>query len=318
VLASYRTLCVAIRDPRVQRSHLKVLANITEKISYETGTAFPVRRTVAAEEGLSEESVENAVYELRKWLYMHWERRSSPEQHQGRLLHYTLRAVSVTRDDIAAAIEQWCIKNKKEVHLPGCTKSTPPRVENGHKLHLPGCTLKYTAGGGEYTAGGVQHAKSTPPRVENFPKSTPQAVTRSRLSLSKSVSDRAEQALVLYNEAARAHGFSVCQKLTDVRRKRLEKRLEDIGGVDQFQIALSAIPGDDWLMGRAAARNGQEPFRLDLERLLSTESRMGDVLARLIDRAMDGGTSRSDSSDVPDFVRQFEKNHQPRATGGSS
>jgi hypothetical protein len=40
-------------------------------------------------------------------------------------------------------------------------------------------------------------------------------------------------------------------------------------------------------MGRRPPRDGGKPFRLDLERLLSDGTNMGDVLARLIDAAMD-------------------------------
>jgi hypothetical protein len=79
----------------------------------------------------------------------------------------------------------------------------------------------------------------------------------------------------------------VCHKLTDATRKRFEKRLAAIGGAESFALALSAIPDDDFLMGRRPPRDGGRPFRLDLDRLLSTDTNMGDVLARLIDAAMD-------------------------------
>jgi hypothetical protein len=136
ILASYRTLCMAIRDPRVQMPHLKVLANLTEKLSYETGTSWPACRTVAVEEGLGEQNVENILYELRKWLYVHWERGPIPDNHTARGLHYTLRVVSVTDDDRRAAIEQWCDEHKRKVHLPGCT-ITPP-----YKAHPPGWRIR--------------------------------------------------------------------------------------------------------------------------------------------------------------------------------
>jgi hypothetical protein len=38
-------------------------------------------------------------------------------------------------------------------------------------------------------------------------------------------------------------------------------------------------------MGRAAPRPGQQPFRLDLDFLLTTRSGLGDVLAKLLDLA---------------------------------
>jgi hypothetical protein len=98
----------------------------------------------------------------------------------------------------------------------------------------------------------------------------------------------ADEALAAYNVAAAMHGFTACRTLTDARRKRLEKRLDDIGGVDALNRALSAIPNDHFLMGKAKPRPGEAPFRLSIDRLLSTESGMGDVLARLLDAAGDG------------------------------
>ncbi len=117
-----------------------------------------------------------------------------------------------------------------------------------------------------------------------------------------------DAALLAYNEAARQHGWSVCETFTASRRKRLEKRLADIGGLEPFKRALSAVPSDDFLMGRRPPRNGGKPFKLDLERLLSDSSSMGDVLARLIDAAKSSETSLAnghyDLADLPEHVRR--------------
>ena len=98
------------------------------------------------------------------------------------------------------------------------------------------------------------------------------------------------EALTAYNDAAAKHGFTPCHTLTDTRSSRLGDRLLDIGGVGAFKRALTALPTDDFLMGRVRPRNGGAPFKLNLERLLSTGSGMGDVLARLIDAAGDAPT----------------------------
>jgi hypothetical protein len=94
-----------------------------------------------------------------------------------------------------------------------------------------------------------------------------------------------EAAAADYNAAAVQHGFTRCTALTADRRSKLGKRLEDIGGLDAFKRALSAIPRNDFLMGRRVAKDGGTPFRLDIDRLLSTKSGMGDVLAKLLDDA---------------------------------
>jgi hypothetical protein len=95
-----------------------------------------------------------------------------------------------------------------------------------------------------------------------------------------------EQAINAYNDAARLHGFTAFHSRSKSVMERLRNRLHEIGGPEQFQRALAAVPDDDFLSGRVR-RDGQRPFRLDLERLLQTDGKMGDVLARLIDRAGD-------------------------------
>lgn len=93
----------------------------------------------------------------------------------------------------------------------------------------------------------------------------------------------AERAFEIYNEAAEQFGFQLAKAATEQRLKRLEQRLEDIGGgVEMFRKALWAIEKDDFLMGRVA-KPGQTPFVLTFDRLISTDSGLGDVLARLID-----------------------------------
>lgn len=87
-----------------------------------------------------------------------------------------------------------------------------------------------------------------------------------------------------YNDRATTHGWRRCEVITDQRAKRLLKRVAEIGGPDRFVSALDAIPGDDWLSGRVAGRDGSM-FRLDIDRLLSTGSGMGDVLARMLEVA---------------------------------
>jgi uncharacterized protein YdaU (DUF1376 family) len=96
-------------------------------------------------------------------------------------------------------------------------------------------------------------------------------------------------AIEAFNGAATKLNFSVCGSLTPRRVDRVAKRLAEIGsgdtavGLERFRLALDAIPRWPFIAGREKSRDGRAPFRLDLERLLSTDSGMGDVLARLID-----------------------------------
>lgn len=85
-----------------------------------------------------------------------------------------------------------------------------------------------------------------------------------------------------YNDRASQHGWRRCEVVTDQRAKRLLKRVDEIGGPERFATALDAIPSDDWLSGRVAGKDGSA-FKLDLDKLLSTGSGMGDVLARMLE-----------------------------------
>jgi hypothetical protein len=120
-----------------------------ELINHGTGTAFPSRRAIAEQEGLNERAVENAVYELRSWGYIDWERRAEPDLHKGRLLHYTLPVLTWTEEDLTRAI----LAHRETLKA----RSAPPTV---------------------YTAHGAHRQRSTPPTVSG---STPPAVTRNLL-----------------------------------------------------------------------------------------------------------------------------------------
>jgi hypothetical protein len=90
-----------------------------------------------------------------------------------------------------------------------------------------------------------------------------------------------------WNDVAKRLGFGQVEARTDARRARLAKRLDDIGGLDRFVLALSAIERVPFLMGKVAPKPGQAPFKLDIDRLMQTDGNLGDVLAKLIDKAGD-------------------------------
>jgi len=94
-----------------------------------------------------------------------------------------------------------------------------------------------------------------------------------------------------WNGTAKALGLGVVQSVTEQRRRRLAARLADIGGLENFRLALSAIPAVPFLMGKVPPKPGQEPFKLDIERLMQTDGNLGDVLAKLIDKACEQPTA---------------------------
>jgi hypothetical protein len=143
----------------------------------------------------------------------------------------------------------------------------PPEEERKRGADAPGLELEADATNGK---------GANPKRQRTLAK--PQATTK-----------EIDETLAAYNAAAAMHDFTPCRSLTDTRRKRLSTRLLEIGGVDAFKLALSAIPKNDFLMGRVPGRNGGAPFKLEIDRLLQTEGGLGDVLAKLIDAAGDDG-----------------------------
>jgi hypothetical protein len=103
--------------------------------------------------------------------------------------------------------------------------------------------------------------------------------------------------VAFFNDAAHAQGFTPCGKLTPQVHKRLDKRLREIGGLEEFKRAVSAVSRDDFLAGRVQ-QDGRRPFKLNLERLLRTDGGMGDVLAMLLGLADEAAQSTSAGADT--------------------
>lgn len=88
-----------------------------------------------------------------------------------------------------------------------------------------------------------------------------------------------------WNRVAEKHGLVVARSFPPTRRARLAKRLEEIGGLENFRLALTAIPSVPFLMGKTTPRPGETPFKMEFDHLLQTDGKLGDVLAKLIDKA---------------------------------
>lgn len=95
-----------------------------------------------------------------------------------------------------------------------------------------------------------------------------------------------DAAFDLWNAFANEHGMGRIEMRSDKRRTTLHRRIKSLGGLENFQLALAQVTKNDFLMGRESPRQGNTPFRLTLESLLSTGSGMGDVLARIVDDAL--------------------------------
>lgn len=129
-----------------------------------------------------------------------------------------------------------------------------------------------------------------PVRMEAFEKfAAKEAQKRLRAERTASENSKrqadADEAYSVYNKAAAHWRFALCEARTEARTRKLLERIDQIGGMENFKIALRTIGKDPFLSGKVPPRPGQKPFRLDIERLLSTESGLGDVLAKLLDLA---------------------------------
>ena len=99
------TLCRAIRDPNISRPGLKVCANLIERLNSETRTAWPSRESIAADEGISEKSVSNLLYDLRAGNYVIWVRMPAPGRQRGTLLQYALASDPIARNSFEQKLD---------------------------------------------------------------------------------------------------------------------------------------------------------------------------------------------------------------------
>lgn len=81
-----------------------------------------------------------------------------------------------------------------------------------------------------------------------------------------------DQAYQVYAEIAERAGWAQIQKRTGGRDASLRKRLKDIGGTAGWKLALEKAEASDFLCGRTPGREGQSPFRADLDFLIRESS----------------------------------------------
>lgn len=104
MLARLETLAMAVRDDRLDRACLKVLAALIETMNRETRTSWAGRDLLSDLAGISVKSVSNYIYQLKCLGYVVSERRSTPQANNRVLMHYTLSALSP--QEIETAIDR--------------------------------------------------------------------------------------------------------------------------------------------------------------------------------------------------------------------
>lgn len=102
---------------------------------------------------------------------------------------------------------------------------------------------------GEGDADGMQK----PCLPEPEPEPEPKAIKDTNVSLFDAPPiDQSSEAVKLWNEAAKANGWPVVQRMNPNRSKQIKARLRDVGGIDGWRDALAKAAGSDFLCGRTA------------------------------------------------------------------
>lgn len=94
MLARLETLCMAVRDQRIDRACLRVLVELIDSMNRETWTSWVSRETIAERAGMSAKSAGNYVYQLKALGYIVGERQPTPQANNRVLMHYTIAALS--------------------------------------------------------------------------------------------------------------------------------------------------------------------------------------------------------------------------------
>jgi hypothetical protein len=267
-----------LRDRRLEYAHRAVLAELLEEMNSKKGTCWTLRKTIAERLGMTVKRVNDVLYDLRTWGYISWERQPLQKGSGKPVMQFFIPLALMPRatlqEKIAAAIAEL-----RKLPRP---RSTPP-VE-----HTPPAGTETAPPAGK--KGGSLSIEE--PIEEPGEAPTPKKPQR-KSSKPKVSEDEIEAAVAAYNAEAKRHGFTVCKTVTGERRHKLAKRLPEIGGVEGFKRALTAIPRNKFMMGQLPARDGGDPFKLHIDYLLQAHGKSGDVLAKLLDAADDTTPSRS-------------------------
>lgn len=147
------TIVEALRDPRLERRHLRVLAEIIDCINSSSGTAYPGRKAIAdrtlayipdehkGQYGYTEAGVGKTISELVKLGYLVSTKRAAAEGGRA-VAHYTIRRPS--REDLEREIgafvaaqrlrpdRRWQETKQADVTCVGNVSDTPDRTSGGN------------------------------------------------------------------------------------------------------------------------------------------------------------------------------------------
>ena len=120
LLSMKEVIVEAVRDPRLDRRHLRVLAEVIDHINSSTGTSFPGHKTIAEglrrynvdgypDQGYSEQGIRNTISDLVNCGYLVSVRRAG-EKGGRALAHYSIR--KPPRADLQEMITDWIMAQR--------------------------------------------------------------------------------------------------------------------------------------------------------------------------------------------------------------
>ena len=124
------------------------------------------------------------------------------------------------------------------------------------------------------------------------------------------VSDDCVTAMATWNDLARECGLTVAQVLSEPRRKAIRRRLDECGGIEGWELALSKIRGSPFLLGK-----NEKGWRADIDFVLQAKS-----FTKLMEGSYDAKPTRtgsiSESLAAADAViDEFERREQASREG---
>jgi len=103
--------------------------------------------------------------------------------------------------------------------------------------------------------------------------------------------DFTQDAVDIFNEKAPACNWPKVQKLTDARRTKLRARLDDVGGIEGWQVAMDKAAASDFLTGRKKGVEWHATFDFFMQAASFTRLMEGAYDNRKANDIPQGGTS---------------------------
>lgn len=316
LLAKYETICKAIKDRRLDRPTLVVLAELAAGLNRESMTTWVSRETLAERIGVSVKTVSNYLSQLKALGYIMAERRKTPQANNRVLLHYTLTALSpeeietkITQTVRSLRGHQDSVVGFSRVPVLAGTradssrqgrKSFPVATGTADESSRQNGTESSRQDGRSNLANSNLVSNPPTPLEGGAPplgsESSDEVVKGARKLAHDEAMNRAiTEAVTAYNEVAKQRGFSIVSKLNSNRRDKLKARLRDDGGLDNWRVALAKVSMSSFCNG-----SNNRGWKADFDFLVQQTSYL-----RLLEGKYDDANAEATASTGPKKPRPF-------------